>query len=191
MSSIQATSNAPWTYDQWAAKYGNLRNTNKPLNGVDAGTEYYQQAQQLDDTGLNLDQLQSYIRYWQGLRHNEDARAHPENGCTVDPWYDRPEAAPNYSPGSTYVNGQAGYAASIGQPLYPNGQSAPAQRTAASNSGSSLGIAHLKSVAEARDAALKARHDTLTSSPAYTKTQLLQKYRANMDYYPRNKRHIG
>jgi hypothetical protein len=173
--------NTSWTYDQWAAKYGNLQNTNKPLDGVNAGTEYYQQTQQLVDAGLDLDQLQSFIRYWQGLRHNEDARAHPGNSSTVDPWYDKPEVKPDYSPNSNYVNGQAGYAASVNQPLYPNGQSAPALKQATPYSEPNPGIGYLQTVEDANDAPSNTQNNMLTSVSTYLKMQLLEKYQVNID----------
>jgi hypothetical protein len=77
-----------WKYEQWAAKYGDLQHTNKPLNGIAAGTEYFEQAKQLADTKWTLDDLDVAVRYWRGIKNNIDARANPKGSLTVDPYYD-------------------------------------------------------------------------------------------------------
>jgi hypothetical protein len=85
-----------WTYEQWAEKYGNLQHTNKPGNGVEAGTEYFEQGMQLADTGLTLDELEAYIRWWRGVEANKQARQEPERSLTPDLYFDNEENKPSF-----------------------------------------------------------------------------------------------
>jgi hypothetical protein len=77
-----------WTYAQWLAKYGDVPHTNRPLNGIYAGTEWFEQAQQLADTKWSLDELQQAITYWRGVTANAITRANPGGGSIIDPYYD-------------------------------------------------------------------------------------------------------
>lgn len=77
-----------FTYEQWDEKFGDLQHTNRPLNSVYAGTEYFEQSKQLSECNLTLEQLESYIRWWRGLNHNHFARNFPSSGLTIDPYFE-------------------------------------------------------------------------------------------------------